>query len=73
MSNFFNFRTDARLSITVRAPEIEMSIIKRLGKPKFWVSNNDFSTVMEKIYKTVSANARKIYHNSKGTLNNKQQ
>ncbi len=71
MSNFFSFRTDARLSIMVREPEVEISIIKRLGKPKFWVSNNDFSTVMEKIYKTVSANARKIYYNSKGTLNNK--
>jgi len=71
MSNFFSFRTDARLSITVREPEVEMSIIKRLGKPKFWVSNNDFSTVMEKIYKTVSANARKIYYRSKGDLNNK--
>ncbi len=58
MDNFFSFRTDEKIAIKIKEPEVEMSIIKRLGKPKFWISNNDFSPVMEKIYKTVSKNVR---------------
>ena len=64
MDNFFSFRTDAKIIIAVKEPEVEMSIIKRLGKPKFWVSNNDFNLIMEKIYKTASRRAREIYHNN---------
>lgn len=61
MDNFFSFRTNAKLNIKVKEPEVEMSIIQRLGKPKFWVSNNDFNAVMGKIYKTASKKAREIY------------
>lgn len=61
MNNFFSFRSDKKIIIKVKEPEVEMSIIKRLGKPKFWVSNNDFNMVMEKIYKTASKRAREIY------------
>ena len=62
MDDYFNFRTDAKLNIKIKEPEVEMSIIKRLGKPKFWVSNNNFDEVMEKIYQTASKKAREIYH-----------
>ncbi len=61
MSDFFSFRSDAKIIITVAEPEVEMSIVKRLGKPKFWVSDNNFDAVMEKIYKTASKRAREIY------------
>ncbi|MEK6864551.1 MAG: hypothetical protein AABX27_04610 [Nanoarchaeota archaeon] len=61
MKDFFSFNSDAKIVITVREPEVEMSILRRLGKPKFWVSNNDFNIVMEKIYKTASKNAMAIF------------
>ena len=64
MDNFFSFRSDAKIVIAVKEPEVEMSIIKRLGKPKFWVSSNDFNLIMEKIYKTASRRAREIYNNN---------
>jgi len=61
MNNFFSFRSDKKIVVRVKEPEVEMSIIRRLGKPKFWVSNNDFNEVMEKIYKTASKQAREAY------------
>ena len=64
MDNFFSFRSDAKIVIAVKEPEVEMSIIKRIGKPKFWVSNNDFNLIMEKIYKTASRRAMEIYCNN---------
>ena len=64
MDNFFSFRSDAKIITAVKEPDVEMSIIKRLGKPKFWVSNSDFNLVMEKIYKTASKRAREIYYNN---------
>ena len=57
MSNFLSFRPDVEIPITVTPPEVELSIIKRLGKPKFYVSNNDFFEVMQKIYKNSSMKA----------------
>ena len=65
MTNFFSFRSDKKIVTKVREPEVELSIIKRLGKPKFWVSNNDFNMVMEKIYKTASKKAIDIYYRGK--------
>ncbi len=62
MDNFFSFRSDTKLIIAVKDPEVELGIIKRLGKPKFWVSNNDFNQVMEKIYATASRRARETYY-----------
>lgn len=62
INNFFSFRSDKKIAPKVIEPEVEMSIIKRLGKPKFWVSNNDFNLVMEKIYKTASKKAMEIYY-----------
>lgn len=61
MDNFFSFRNENKIIIKVKAPEVEMGIIKRLGKPKFWVSNNDFNESMERIYKTASKNAKGMY------------
>jgi len=61
MDNFFTFRTGNKIIIKVKDPEVDMSIIRRLGKPKFWVSNNDFNATMEKIYKSASQNAKKKY------------
>ncbi|MBU2638130.1 MAG: hypothetical protein KJ955_04100 [Nanoarchaeota archaeon] len=61
MKDFFSFNSDAKIAITVREPEVEMSILRRLGKPKFWVSNNDFNLVMEKLYKAASKNAMAIF------------
>ncbi len=63
MTNPFSFRQDKKIVIRVKGPEVEMSIIKRLGKPKCWVSNNDFNAVMEKIYKTASKGAMQIFYN----------
>jgi len=63
MKDFFSFNSDAKIAITVREPEVEMSILRRLGKPKFWVSSNDFNLVMEKLYKTASKNAMVIFKN----------
>lgn len=65
MNNFFTFQSDKKIITQVKEPEVEMSIIKRLGKPKFWVSNNDFDLVMEKIYKTSSKKAVEIYYKGK--------
>ena len=65
MSNFFDFRSDTKPIIKVGEPEVEMSIIRRLGKPKFWVSNNDFDIVMEKIYKTASKCAKEFFIRTK--------
>ena len=61
MDNFFRFRNENKIIIRVKAPEVDMGIIKRLGKPKFWVSNNDFNEIMEKIYKIASKNAKEKY------------
>ena len=61
MDNFFNFKTEKKIIITVRQPDVEMSIIKRLGKPKFWVSNNDFFETVEKIYTKASSKALQQY------------
>ncbi|MFH1637213.1 MAG: hypothetical protein ABIB71_02190 [Candidatus Woesearchaeota archaeon] len=66
MNNFFSFRSDTKLTIKVKEPEVEMSIIKRLGKPKFWVSNNDFNFVMERMYKISSKNVRSICLDKQG-------
>ncbi len=63
MNNSFSFRTDTKLIIKVKDPDVEMSIIRRLGKPKFWISNNDFNKIMENIYKTASKNAKEMYRN----------
>ena len=62
MTNPFSFRPGRKIIIRVKEPEVEMSIIKRLGKPKFWVSNNDFNAVMEKIYKTASKRALELFN-----------
>lgn len=63
MENFFQFRTDKKINIRIECPETDLIIIKRLGKPKFWVSNNDFDEIMGKIYRTSSRKAReKIYN-----------
>jgi hypothetical protein len=64
LEDFFCFRTDERISITVRTPEIDLSLIRRLGKPKFWVSGNDFDMLMEKIYKTTSKRAQEMLFES---------
>lgn len=61
--DIFSNRTDNKIIIVVKNPEVDMSIIKRLGKPKFWVSNNDFNEIMEKIYKNASKNAKEMYEN----------
>jgi len=63
-NNFYNYRTKEKIAITIKDPEVEMSIINRLGKPKFWVSNNDFTITMNKIYKTASKNAQQKFFNS---------
>lgn len=65
INNFFSFRSDKKIIARIMEPEVEMSIIKRLGKPKFWVSKNDFNMVMEKIYKTASKKAMEIYYKGK--------
>ena len=67
MDNFFNFKTGKKTIISVRQPDIEMSIIKRLGKPKFWISNNDFFETVEKIYTNAYSNA--LEHYSEQTSN----
>ncbi|MEW5896200.1 MAG: hypothetical protein AB1668_00775 [Nanoarchaeota archaeon] len=57
MANFFNFSSKPGALISVVAPEAGLSIIKRLGKPKFWVSNQEFNEIMEKIYHHASSAA----------------
>ncbi|MFH0874597.1 MAG: hypothetical protein V1859_01575 [archaeon] len=64
MKNFYSFRTKANIHIAIQQPEVEMSVIKRLGKPKFYVSNNDFDEIMGKMYKTASKKALDIALNS---------
>ena len=61
MDNFFNFRTDKKISIKIEEPEVDMIILGLLGKPKFWVSSSSFEEVMGKIYKTASKKARDSY------------
>jgi len=57
MENFFQFRTDKKIQIRIEPPDTDLIIIKRLGKPKFWVSNNDFYKIMGKIYTLSSRKA----------------
>ncbi|MBS3096480.1 hypothetical protein J4480_03505 [Candidatus Woesearchaeota archaeon] len=57
MENFFQFRTDKKIQIRIEPPDTDLIIIKRLGKPKFWVSNNDFYEIMGKIYTLSSRKA----------------
>lgn len=64
MKDSFSCQSDKKIIIKVRGPQVEMSIINRLGKPKFWVSDNDFFEVMKKIYGTASRRAREIYNGS---------
>lgn len=61
MDNFFNFKIKKKILITVRQPDVEMSIIKRLGKPKFWISNSDFFETVGKMYTKASSNALQQY------------
>jgi len=61
MEQFYEFKPEKKINIKIKEPEIDLSIMKRLGKPKFWVSENDFNKVMEKIYKIASKNARDNY------------
>jgi len=62
MTDFYSFRKTSTPVIRIEEPEVELSIIKRLGKPKFWVSENDFDIIMGKIYKTASKRARELYY-----------
>jgi uncharacterized Zn finger protein len=52
-------KLDRKIVLTI--PDIDMSLIKRLGKPKFWISLNDFDKSMELIYKSASKYAKKKY------------
>lgn len=61
MDSFFNFKSEKKIVISVRQPDVEMSIIKRLGKPKFWISSSDFFETAEKIYTKASSNALQYY------------
>lgn len=65
MNNFFNFQSKKRGFICVKPLDAQMSIIKRLGKPRFWVSQSDFFEIMDKIYKTASESALKYYGTQK--------
>ncbi len=67
MDNFFNFKTKKKILVTVRQPDVEMSIVTRLGKPKFWISNSDFFETMEKMYTKASSSA--LQHYSQQTTN----
>ncbi|MFH1439076.1 MAG: hypothetical protein ABIG89_00800 [Candidatus Woesearchaeota archaeon] len=60
MDQFYEFKPEKKANIKIKEPEVEFSIIKRLGKPKFWVSENDFDKLMEKIYKIASKNAKEF-------------
>jgi len=61
MENFFQFRTDKKIQIRIEHPDTDLIIIKRLGKPKFWVSNNDFYETMGRIYTQSSRKAREVF------------
>ena len=61
IENFFQFRTDKKINIRIEPPDTDLIIIKRLGKPKFWISNNDFYEVMGEIYKTSSIKTREKF------------
>ncbi len=65
MANFFNFSSKPKVLIRVIPPEVEMSIIKRLGKPKFWTSTMDFNQIMGKIYNKASVAALENYYHQK--------
>lgn len=68
MTEFFKFNSDEKLNIKIKEPEVEFSIIKRLGKPKFFVSNNDFNEIMEKIYRAASKRAIELWFNANELL-----
>lgn len=65
MNSFFNNNTNKKLCINISPPDVEMSIIKRLKKPKFWISNNDFYELMGKLYKVTSSRALEQYYKQK--------
>ena len=65
MANFFNFSSKPKVLIRVIPPEVEMCIIKRLGKPKFWISSLDFNETMAKIYRKASSAALEDYYRQK--------
>jgi hypothetical protein len=62
MPNFFNFASDKRMILRVIPPDVEACILKRLGKPRLWVSNSDFCEIMERIYKKASVSAFESYY-----------
>ena len=68
MESFFNSRSKKKIIIRVTPPDVETSILKRLGKPKFWVSNNDFYETMGKIYKRASKAALENYFRQKPNI-----
>ena len=65
MANFFNFSSKPKVLIRVVPPEVEMSIIKRLGRPKFWISSRDFNETMARIYHKASLAALEDYYRQK--------
>jgi uncharacterized Zn finger protein len=44
-------------SVNISRPDVPAAIIKRLGKPQFWDSKEDFNKKMEKYYEEVSRKA----------------
>lgn len=57
MSGHYSFKTEEEIAIKVIPPEVELSIIRRLGKPRFYISENNFFELMGKIYNTASKKA----------------
>ncbi|VVB84633.1 SWIM zinc finger [uncultured archaeon] len=44
-------------SVNISRPDVSAAIIKRLGKPEFWDSKEDFNKKMEKYYEKISRKA----------------
>ncbi|MBI2841756.1 MAG: SWIM zinc finger family protein [Acidobacteria bacterium] len=57
------WRTGPRLHefwVTIQAPEVDIAVLKRLGKPAFWKDPADFTKLMSEIYEMTTRRALEL-------------
>ncbi|WP_424357106.1 SWIM zinc finger family protein [Methanocella sp. MCL-LM] len=60
LASFWAGEGDSHVSFEISPPEVNAAIIKRLGTPTFWVSNEDFGSLMSKLYAEISRRAADV-------------
>ncbi|CAJ35101.1 SWIM zinc finger family protein [Methanocella arvoryzae] len=60
LASFWAGEGDSHVSFDIAPPEVNAAIMKRLGTPTFWVSNEDFGKLMSKVYAEISRRAADV-------------